>query len=65
MVGKFLSAERGEALARLFSTWMESKSINELRLLGELIMEGNWLNDALRARSTILAYLCNLPQKTW
>ncbi len=64
-VGKFLSASGGVALVQLVTTWQESKSIDELRLLPELSMEGNWSNDPLRARRTIIAYLCNLPERTW
>jgi hypothetical protein len=64
-VRKFLGVKRGKALAQLFTTWQESKSINELRLLSDLIIEGNWANDPLRARRTIIAYLCNLPESTW
>ena len=62
---KFLEAKRGSALMQLFTAWSESKHINELSLLPGLILEGNWVNDPLRTRLTILDYLCALPKATW
>jgi hypothetical protein len=64
-VRKFLSARRGKALVQLISTWQKSEMINELRLLPELIIEGNWLNDPVRSRRAILEDISSLPEKTW
>ncbi len=62
---QFLEARRGEALLQLFRAWKQSTRINELRLLSELITEGNWENDPLRARQVILEWLCNITPATW
>jgi hypothetical protein len=61
----FLEAKRGEALVQLFKSWQQSTLINELRLLPDLIIEGNWENDPLRTRLTILDYLTSIPAGTW
>ena len=61
----FLEAKRGDALAQLFRTWKQSTLINELHLLPELIIEGNWVNDPLRGRLILLDYLSNVPAETW
>jgi hypothetical protein len=61
----FLEAKRGEALTLLFRAWKQSSLINELRLLPDLIIEGNWENDPLRSRLTILEFLSSVPAETW
>jgi hypothetical protein len=61
----FLEAKRGEALTQLFSAWNECDLINELRLLPNLTIEGNWENDPLRSRQTILNFISRIPAKTW
>jgi hypothetical protein len=61
----FLEAKRGEALAQLFQGWKQSVLIDELRLLPELIIEGNWENDPLHSRQTILDFLSSVSTETW
>jgi hypothetical protein len=61
----FLEARRGEALALLARAWLESTTFNDLRLLPGLSVEGDWQNDALRARQAILAFLAPIPAGTW
>ena len=61
----FLEAPRGEALLQLFSAWLHSPDINELRLLPGLGVEGEWRNDPLQARQAILGFLPGLPKDTW
>lgn len=61
----FLEAERGQALAQLFAAWKQSRRINELRLLPGLSLEGNWENDPLLARQTVLYYIMGIPSTTW
>jgi len=53
-VRTFLEADRAKALSKLFSTWLNSSQINDLRLLPGLAFEGEWRNDPLVARRTIL-----------
>jgi hypothetical protein len=64
-VRSFLEADRAAALASLFNTWLTSTQINELRLLPGLTFEGEWRNDPLVARHTILEFLDRLPGNTW
>ena len=47
----------GSIDGRFFVAWKQSSVINELCLLPDLIIEGNWENDPLRARRVILDYL--------
>ncbi|MBE9473316.1 MAG: helicase-associated domain-containing protein [Chloroflexi bacterium] len=61
----FLEAERGQALAQLANNWQNSKQLNELTLLPQLILEGEWSNDPLLARESILKFLANIPAETW
>ncbi len=64
-VRAFLEAKRGKALLGLFRTWKQSALINELCLLPELTFEGNWENDPVRTRQTLLVYLAGIPADTW
>ena len=61
----FLELPRGKALAFLVQAWLTSQTFNELRLLPGLRAEGNWQNDPLRARETILQFISHLPRSTW
>ncbi len=61
----FLAAPRGKALAQLVQAWMSEKSYNELRLLPGLKFEGEWSNDALRARTMILELVSQIPENRW
>jgi hypothetical protein len=60
-----LEAMRGQALLAIFQSWQQSSLINELRLLPNFIMEGNWKNDPLRARQTVIGYLSSISAETW
>lgn len=53
-VRAFLEAPRGQALYILAHGWMIALYLNELRLLPGLKFEGEWENDALRARQAVL-----------
>jgi hypothetical protein len=61
----FLEANRGEALAILFRAWRASPTFNELRLLPGLSCEGEWRNDPLKTRQTLLDLLSQVPPQTW
>ena len=60
----FLEASRGQALALLATEWMEALYLNELRLLPGLKFEGDWLNDPLVARKTVLHWIAQVPADT-
>ncbi len=61
----FLEAPRGKALAQLAQGWMSDPHYNELRLLPGLKFEGDWSNDPLRSRQTILEMVSQIPQNRW
>jgi hypothetical protein len=61
----FLEASRGGALLQLAQAWLKSTDFNELRLLPNLRVEGDWQNDPLRARQAIIDFLLKLPEDTW
>ena len=61
----FLEAGRSEALSQLVCTWLHSARLNELRLLPGLQVEGDWQNDPLLARQSILHYLSGVPVGSW
>ena len=60
-----LEADRGDALAQLAQSWLHSLAHNDLRLVPQLRVEGDWHNDPLAARNFIIQRLQNLPQQTW
>lgn len=53
----FLEARRAEALATLARAWLHSPIFNDLRLIPTLRAEGEWNNDPVRARLSILDFL--------
>ncbi|GAB4580973.1 MAG: hypothetical protein Fur0022_37180 [Anaerolineales bacterium] len=61
----FLEAPRGDALARLVQTWLNSPDFDELRQLPGLQAEGDWKNDPLRTRRVLLKFLQHIPKRTW
>lgn len=62
---RFLEAGRGEALALLARTWLDSAEINDLRLMPGLQAEGNWENDPLQARNKIIGFMRGAPPDQW
>jgi hypothetical protein len=61
----FLELTREKALAQLGRAWMHSPNCNDLRLIPDLIIEGEWQNDPLQARYAILDLLNSLPKDVW
>lgn len=61
----FLEAPRGKALAQLVQGWMDDPYFNELRLLPGLKFEGEWANDALQTRRTLLELVSQIPENRW
>jgi hypothetical protein len=62
---EYLESSRGEALAILTMTWLDSKDHNDLHYLPGIQPEGEWKNDPFRTRVTILNYLSVIPKDTW
>lgn len=61
----FLKSSRAQALEILRQAWQQSPLFNELRLMPNLICEGEWQNDPLQARQTILRFLTLIPKGQW
>lgn len=64
-VKDFLAAARGKALLELYTTWLNSARLNDLRLLPGLIFEGNWTNDVTAPRRLVIDALKRSDTKTW
>jgi hypothetical protein len=61
----FLELPRSKALALLARTWQHNPAFNELRLLPGLRCEGEWQNDPLLARYTVVENLRRVPSTAW
>ncbi len=61
----FLEASRADALRMLVAAWRTSDKFNELRLMPDLICEGEWRNRPLAAREFLLKRLGEVPRQTW
>lgn len=61
----YFQQDRSASLLMLFQAWVESKEINELRMLPGLVFEGAWTNDPLTPRKVLLELLSSLPTETW
>lgn len=61
----FLEAPRGEALASLVQTWLDSREYNDLHHVPNLQAEGAWTNDPLQTRRFMWQCLAALPQRKW
>ncbi|OGO64316.1 MAG: hypothetical protein A2029_16710 [Chloroflexi bacterium RBG_19FT_COMBO_47_9] len=64
-VRMFLETSRPATLVKLVQSWKESSRFNELRLLPNLSMEGNWKNNPLQARQAVLDFLSGIPAEKW
>jgi hypothetical protein len=61
----FLEAPRGEALSLLTQAWLRSSQFDELRLVPHLQAQGEWTNDPLLARQSVLDFLSGIPHGKW
>ncbi len=61
----FLGISRAEALNLLYTSWTASKTFNELRLLPNILCEGEWKNDAYNTRQFLLNLIHDLPKDKW
>lgn len=62
---EFLEAPRAAALASLTKAWLGCHRLDELRLLPGLQAEGEWSNDPLRTRQTVIDFLSTIPDDSW
>lgn len=61
----FLEASRADALEKLANAWLESHTFNELRLVPDLVCEGDWRNQPLVTRGFLLSLLKAVPENLW
>jgi len=64
-VKAFLEAPRPEALAFLQNAWIESETFNELRLMPDIVCEGEWKNHPQETREFLLHLLDAIPEGKW
>lgn len=61
----FLEMQRGESLGWLFRSWRESRLFSELKLMPELICDGQWQNDPRTAREFLIEKFSEIPADAW
>ncbi len=61
----FLEAPIGEALVMVVKAWQKSKTFDELRLIPDLVCDGEWRNDPLKSRTAIMDILSGIPASKW
>jgi hypothetical protein len=61
----FLESSREEGLVKLVQTWLLSDTYNELGLIPELQLEGEWVNYPKRTRETVIGFLSAIPRGKW
>ena len=64
-VKNFLASSRQEALKMLREAWAESQTLNELRLMPNIICEGEWINQPQETREFLLNLLDVIPENKW
>ena len=64
-VKDFLTSERSTSFSNICFSWMKDELINELKLLPDIILEGNWKNDPIKTRGVLLEIIAKLHQKKW
>jgi hypothetical protein len=61
----FLESSRDQALKILQDAWIESDTFNELRLMPDLVCEGEWTNQPRDTREFLLNLLDAIPEDKW
>ncbi|MBL8097879.1 MAG: helicase-associated domain-containing protein [Anaerolineales bacterium] len=64
-VKTFLEANRTDALNTLYQAWIKSDSFNELRLIPNIICEGEWKNQPQVTREFLMNLINDIPQGKW
>jgi hypothetical protein len=64
-VRTFLESSRGGALILLVRAWRESPLFNDLRMIPHLRCEGEWDNDPLTTRNSVLKFISHIPASKW
>ncbi len=61
----FLEASRTDALKMLVEAWKSSQTFDELRLMPNIICEGEWKNQPQVTREFLLDLVNSIPQNKW
>lgn len=61
----YFASDRCQVHAQFYQAWMDSREINELRMLPGLVFEGTWQNDPLPPRKILTDLLAVLDPGTW
>ena len=64
-VRSFLGMSRLQALTLLTNAWRASDTFNELRLVPDLVCEGEWSNQPLATRAFLFRLLEAVPEGKW
>ena len=64
-IKSFLEAPRTDALKLLIAAWQSSQTFDELRLMPNLICEGEWKNQPLVTREFLMGLANSIPQNKW
>lgn len=64
-VRSVLEMPRSQAFMFLAQAWLHSSNCNDLHLIPGLIAEGEWHNNPLRTRQTVLNFMLSLPDNNW
>jgi hypothetical protein len=64
-VKSFLESSRTDALKLLVEAWRSSQIFDELRLIPNLICEGEWKNQPLVTREFLMDLVNSIPQDKW
>lgn len=62
---RFLESSRAEALTWLYDSWARSDAFDELRLMPEIVCEGEWRNQPRATREFLMNLLRAAPQGKW
>ena len=65
LVKTFLESPRADALKMLHDSWLASDSFNELKLMPNIVCEGEWNNSPRETRNTILGFINSVPANKW
>lgn len=65
VVKTFLEANRTEALDFLYKAWLHSETFDELRLIPEIICEGEWKNQPQVTREFLMNLINDIPHNKW
>lgn len=64
-VKTFLESNRTDALNNLYQAWLKSDTFDELRLIPNIICEGEWKNQPQVTREFLMNLINDIPQGKW